>query len=210
MEMTGEYRIPASREAVWQALNDPDVLKQCIPGCDEIEKTSDTEFSAKVTAKVGPVKAKFSGDVKLSDMDPPNGYTISGEGTGGAAGFAKGGAKVALTEDGNETILTYDVNATVGGKLAQIGSRLIDSTSKKMANEFFGKLAEVVGEPSSDTASAPTADASDGDTAAAPAPAAPTPADRPVTTEPKKGLPPMVWVGGVIVLVLIALWAFQQ
>ena len=111
---------------MWQALNDPEVLKQCIPGCDEIEKTSDTEFSAKVTAKVGPVKAKFSGAVTLSDMDPPNGYTISGEGTGGAAGFAKGGAKVALAEYGSDTILTYDVNATVGGKLAQIGSRLID------------------------------------------------------------------------------------
>jgi len=227
MEMTGEYRIPASREAVWQALNDPDILKQCIPGCDEIEKTSDTEFSAKVTAKVGPVKAKFSGAVTLSDMDPPNGYTISGEGTGGAAGFAKGGAKVALAEDGSDTILTYDVNATVGGKLAQIGSRLIDSTSKKMANEFFGKFAEVVGGPASSDAPAgpeaptpadrpattekagtpPTEDApAQGD--ATPAP--PSPADRPAATESKKGLPPMVWVGGVIVLVLIALWAFQQ
>jgi len=211
MEMTGEYRIPASRDAVWQALNDPDVLKQCIPGCDEIEKSSDTEFSAKVTAKVGPVKAKFSGAVTLSDIDPPNGYTISGEGTGGAAGFAKGGAKVALAEDGNETILTYDVNATVGGKLAQIGSRLIDSTSKKMANEFFGKFAEVVGEQSANEAPAaaeePVVEAA---SAAIPAaPQAPAPADRPDIGD-KKGLPPMVWVGGVIVLVLIALWAFQQ
>lgn len=227
MEMTGEYRIPASREAVWQALNDPEVLKQCIPGCDEIEKTSDTEFNAKVTAKVGPVKAKFSGAVTLSDMDPPNGYTISGEGTGGAAGFAKGGAKVALAEDGSDTILTYDVNATVGGKLAQIGSRLIDSTSKKMANEFFGKFAEIVGGPSSDDASpapdAPspadrpvtTEKAGSPPTEDVPAqedatPTPPTPADRPATSESKKGLPPMVWVGGVIVLVLIALWAFQQ
>lgn len=145
MDMTGEYRIPASREAVWKALNDIDVLKQCIPGCDEIEKKSDTEFSAKVTAKVGPVKAKFGGNVTMSDLDPPNGYTISGEGAGGAAGFAKGGAKVALTEDGGETVLSYTVNATVGGKLAQIGSRLIDSTAKKMANQFFAKFAEVVG-----------------------------------------------------------------
>ena len=145
MDMTGEYRIPASREAVWKALNDIDVLKQCIPGCDEIEQKSDTEFSAKVTAKVGPVKAKFGGNVTMSDLDPPNGYTISGEGTGGAAGFAKGGAKVALTEDGGETVLTYTVNATVGGKLAQIGSRLIDSTAKKMAGQFFAKFAEVVG-----------------------------------------------------------------
>lgn len=207
MEMTGEYRIPASREAVWQALNDPEILKQCIPGCDEIEKTSDTEFSAKVTAKVGPVKAKFSGAVTLSDMDPPNGYTISGEGTGGAAGFAKGGAKVALAEDGSDTILTYDVNATVGGKLAQIGSRLIDSTSKKMANEFFGKFAEVVGGQSADVAPEPAEETA---SAAIPAaPDAPTPEDR-LDTEQKKGLPPMVWVGGVILLVLIALWAFQQ
>lgn len=146
MDMTGEYRIPASRETVWQALNDPDVLKQCIPGCEEIDKKSDTEFSAKVTAKVGPVKAKFGGDVTLSDLDPPNGYTISGQGTGGAAGFAKGGAKVDLAEDGGETVLSYTVNATVGGKLAQIGSRLIDSTAKKMANQFFSKFAEVVGD----------------------------------------------------------------
>jgi carbon monoxide dehydrogenase subunit G len=145
MDMTGEYRIPAPREAVWKALNDPDVLKECIPGCDEIDKKSDTEFSAKVTAKVGPVKAKFGGDVTLSELDPPNGYTISGQGTGGAAGFAKGGAKVSLAEDGGETVLSYTVNATVGGKLAQIGSRLIDSTAKKMAGQFFSKFAEVVG-----------------------------------------------------------------
>ena len=145
MDMTGEYHIPASRETVWKALNDPDVLKQCIPGCEELEKKSDTEFAAKVTAKVGPVKAKFGGAVTMSDLDPPNGYTISGEGTGGAAGFAKGGAKVALTEDGGVTVLSYTVNATVGGKLAQIGSRLIDSTAKKMANDFFAKFAEVVG-----------------------------------------------------------------
>lgn len=145
MDMTGEYRIPASRETVWKALNDTDVLKQCIPGCDEIEKKSDTEFSAKVTAKVGPVKAKFGGNVQMTDLDPPNGYTISGEGTGGAAGFAKGGAQVTLTEDGSDTILSYTVNATVGGKLAQIGSRLIDSTAKKMASQFFANFAEVVG-----------------------------------------------------------------
>jgi carbon monoxide dehydrogenase subunit G len=141
MDMTGEYRIPAPREAVWKALNDPEVLKQCIPGCDELEKKSDTEYAAKVTAKVGPVKAKFGGNVTMSDLDPPSSYTISGEGSGGAAGFAKGGAKVRLTEDGGATVLSYTVNATVGGKLAQIGSRLIDSTAKKMANDFFGKFA---------------------------------------------------------------------
>lgn len=152
MDMTGEYRIPASREAVWQALNDPEVLKLCIPGCEEIDKKSDTEFSAKVTAKVGPVKAKFAGNVTMSDLDPPNGYTISGQGTGGAAGFAKGGAKVDLAEAGGETVLSYTVNATVGGKLAQIGSRLIDSTAKKMASQFFAKFAEVVGDGAKETA----------------------------------------------------------
>ena len=203
MEMTGEYKIPAPREAVWQALNDPDVLKQCIPGCDEIEKTSDTEFAAKVTAKVGPVKAKFNGAVTLSDIDPPNGYTISGEGTGGAAGFAKGGAEVKLQEDGADTLLSYSVNATVGGKLAQIGSRLIDSTAKKMANEFFGKFAEVVGGPAEPEAETPSE--------TPPAESAPTAAAPTVdAAEEKKGLSPMVWVGAVIVVLLIAMWVFQQ
>ena len=145
MKMSGEELIPARRERVWAALNDPEVLKQAIAGCESIEKTSPTNLEATVVAKVGPVKAKFGGAVTMSDLDPPNGYTISGEGTGGAAGFAKGGAKVALTEDGGVTVLSYTVNATVGGKLAQIGSRLIDSTAKKMANDFFAKFAEVVG-----------------------------------------------------------------
>ena len=146
MDMTGEFYIPAPREIVWAALNDPNILKQCIPGCNEIEKHSETELSAKVTAKVGPVKAKFGGKVTLSDVNPPNGYTITGEGAGGAAGFAKGGAKVSLEEDGEGTLLKYTAKATVGGKLAQIGSRLIDSTAKKIANEFFDKFAKVVGD----------------------------------------------------------------
>ena len=135
--MSGEYVIPAPRKDVWVALNDPEILKQCIPGCESVDKTSDTEFEAKVTAKVGPVRAKFTGKVTLSDINPPNGYTISGEGSGGAAGFAKGGAKVSLSDDPEGTKLSYSVDATVGGKLAQIGSRLIDSTAKKMANDFF-------------------------------------------------------------------------
>src|SRR5689334_19661429 len=152
MDMNGEYRIGAPRPKVWEALNDPEILKQCIPGCEEIAKTSDTEFTAKVVAKVGPVKAKFGGKVTLSDLDPPNGYTISGEGSGGAAGFGKGGAKVHLTDDagGEVTVLNYTAHASVGGKLAQIGSRLIDSTARKMADDFFAKFTEVVG-------SAPTA-----------------------------------------------------
>ena len=145
MDMTGECTIAATRQQVWDALNDPEILKQCIPGCESVDKTSETSFSAKVTAKVGPVKAKFTGDVTLSDLDPPNGYTISGEGKGGGAGFAKGGAEVKLTDaEGGGTTLSYVVNAQVGGKLAQIGSRLIDSTSKKMAGEFFKTFREVV------------------------------------------------------------------
>jgi hypothetical protein len=140
MEMQGERRIPAPRQAVWVRLNDPEILKQCIPGCQEVEKTSDTEFTAKVRAKVGPVSANFTGKVTLTDLNPPQGYTISGEGQGGVAGFAKGSAKVDLDEEGSETVLRYAVQAQVGGKLAQIGSRLIDGTARKMADEFFGKF----------------------------------------------------------------------
>ena len=145
MDMSGEYRIPAPRQKVWEALNDPEILGQCLPGCESIEKTSETEMTAVVTAKVGPVKAKFTGEVKLSDMDPPNGYTLSGEGKGGVAGFARGEAKVSLSDEGDDTILIYNVNAKVGGKLAQVGARLIDGTAKKMADDFFGTFCEVVG-----------------------------------------------------------------
>jgi carbon monoxide dehydrogenase subunit G len=145
MEMTGEFRIPARRERVWEALNDPEMLKRAIPGCETIEKITDTEFTAKVIAKVGPVKATFGGKVNLSDLDPPRAYTISGEGTGGVAGFAKGSAKVNLDEeDGDATRLRYAVQAHVGGKLAQIGSRLIDATSRKMADDFFGRFVEAI------------------------------------------------------------------
>ena len=141
MELTGEYRIGASRQEVWDALNDPAVLKECIPGCQELEKASDTEMSAVVVSKVGPVKATFKGEVKLENLKPPESYSINGEGKGGVAGFAKGGADVELIEEGNETILRYSANAQVGGKLAQLGSRLINSTAKKMADDFFGKFA---------------------------------------------------------------------
>lgn len=148
MDMSGEYRIPATRETVWAALNDPVVLKECIPGCESLEKTSETDMAAVVTMKVGPVKAKFKGAVTLSDLDPPKSYKISGEGKGGAAGFAKGGADITLTEDGPETILNYTAKAQVGGKLAQLGSRMIDSTAKRIADEFFQNFAEKVGSAS--------------------------------------------------------------
>jgi carbon monoxide dehydrogenase subunit G len=144
MEMTGEYVIPASRAAVWAALNDVEVLKAAIPGCDEIKRLSDTEIEATVTAKIGPVKASFRGLVTLSDLDPPNGYRIRGEGKGGAAGFAKGGAKVRLEDVEGGTRLSYIVDAAVGGKIAQIGGRLIDSAAKKLADSFFAELSRLV------------------------------------------------------------------
>jgi carbon monoxide dehydrogenase subunit G len=147
MDLTGEYRIAASRERVWEALNDPEILKASIPGCSDLQAGGDNSFTATVTAKVGPVKAKFQGQVTLSDMDPPNGYTIQGEGKGGAAGFAKGGAKVTLVADGDDTLLRYEVNANVGGKLAQIGSRLIDGTAKKLSGEFFTTFSELAAGP---------------------------------------------------------------
>ena len=144
MDMSGEERIAAPRDAVWAALNDPEILKACIPGCQSLTMTSPTALEATVKIKIGPVSASFSGEVTLSNLNPPESYTISGEGKGGIAGFAKGGADVRLTEDGDGTILAYDVKAQIGGKLAQLGSRLIDSTSKKLANQFFTDLAAKV------------------------------------------------------------------
>jgi len=152
MEMSGEYRIPADRETVWNALNDPDVLRACIPGCQELEQTSDTSFSATVKAKVGPVSATFKGEVQLEDINPPAGYRIQGEGKGGVAGFAKGGANVHLADEGADTVLTYDADAKIGGKLAQIGSRLVAGTARKLADQFFSNFAEHVA-PGSQTAS---------------------------------------------------------
>src|SRR5262245_32326345 len=199
MDLTGESRIAARREAVWKALNDPEILKQSIPGCDEIQKLSDTEMTAKVTARVGPVKASFSGKVTLSDLDPPNGYKISGEGQGGVAGFAKGSADVRLKPDeaGADTILTYAAPAAVGGKLAQIGSRLIEGTSKQMADQFFGKFAEIVSGGAAPSAAPPAA--------AAPPPTAPASAAPPAA---KRGLSPVVWVSGLIAIVVILLLIF--
>jgi len=194
MELNGEYRIPAPREAVWKALNDADVLKQCIPGCESVEKTSDTEFNAKVRAKIGPVSAGFTGKVTLSDLDPPNGYKISGEGQGGVAGFAKGGADVRLKPDesGAGTILTYAVQANVGGKIAQIGSRLVEGTARSMADQFFGKLAEIVVQQSG----------------GAPAAAAPAAAATPAPGAAQAGLSPRVWVTLLIAIVALLLLYF--
>ena len=141
VDMQGEERIEAPIAKVWAALNDPDVLKACIPGCESLEKKSDTQLAATVALKIGPIKARFAGEVELQNLKPPHSYTIAGEGKGGIAGFAKGGADVVLKEEGaDSTLLTYTAKADVGGKIAQLGSRLIQSTSKKLAGQFFSEF----------------------------------------------------------------------
>jgi uncharacterized protein len=144
MKITGETLIPAPREAVWQALNDPVVLRQAIPGCESLERTADNEFKATVSSKIGPIAARFNGNVKLSDLDPPNGYTLTGSGNGGAAGTAKGVAKVRLEPAQGGTMLIYDVDAQIAGKLAQIGSRVIEAAAKMLAGQFFDRLGKAV------------------------------------------------------------------
>jgi carbon monoxide dehydrogenase subunit G len=212
MEMTGEYRIPAPRPTVWSALNDPAVLQSCIPGCESLERGAENEFKATVRAKVGPVSARFSGKVTLSDFDPPKSYRISGEGQGGAAGFAKGGAVVNLEEDGAGTILRYTADAQVGGKLAQIGSRLIDGTAKKLADEFFEAFATKVG------AMAPPAASGAAEAAAATAVSAGVPASEAVQAEVARPAEPLTargaatrWIaiGGVAVLAVVAWFVFR-
>jgi carbon monoxide dehydrogenase subunit G len=148
MQMNESQLVPASQDKVWAALNDPAVLAKCIPGCQKLELTGPNEMTATVVIKVGPVKASFSGKVTISDIDAPNGYRISGEGSGGVAGFAKGGATVTLTAEGpDSTLLNYAVDAQIGGKLAQLGGRLIDATAKKLAGEFFEKFAAELAPP---------------------------------------------------------------
>jgi carbon monoxide dehydrogenase subunit G len=208
MDMTGEYRIAAPRQKVWEALNDPEILKQSIPGCEEINKLSDTEMTAKVTAKVGPVKAKFGGKVTLSDLDPPNGYRISGEGSGGAAGFAKGGAQVRLADDGAGTLLSYTVEAHVGGKLAQIGSRLIDATARKMADDFFARFAAIVGGPAPAEAPAPAVEAPAAEAPRAAPPAAPVPPPPSSARAEAKRMSPMIWIPVLAALVALLLYFF--
>ncbi len=144
MEMTGEQLIPLAQAEVWRGLNDPEILKQCITGCDSIVLSGDNEYKVSMTAAVGPVKAKFAGKMAITDMNPPNSYALAFEGSGGAAGFAKGSATVTLTQDGGQTKMVYTAKANIGGKLAQIGSRLIDGVAKKQADDFFAKFAAAV------------------------------------------------------------------
>ena len=202
MDMSGERRIPAPRQKVWEALNDPEMLKACIPGCTSMEKVGDNELKAAAALKIGPISAKFSGKVTLSDIDPPNGYTITGEGAGGVAGFAKGGAPVKLTDDGDANLLTYEVKAQVGGKIAQLGARLIDATAKQMSDQFFDRFTtaltpEPVAEPVA--VETPTlTHKTDADLK--PVPPLPVTALVPRTIF---GLPPIAWGGIVIALVIL-------
>lgn len=228
MDMTGEYRIAAPRQKVWDALNDPEILKQAIPGCETITKHSDTEMSATVRAKVGPVSARFGGKVTISDRDPPNSYKIMGEGTGGPAGFAKGGATVKLSDDGDATKLSYVVEANVGGKLAQIGSRLIDATARQMADNFFSKFAQIVAASSAPAAAAsaatPMANAGaaadappvavavnappSGGSVEMPPPSPAPPAD--AAAGARGGLSPTVWIAALAVVVIVLLYIFTR
>jgi carbon monoxide dehydrogenase subunit G len=227
MDMTGERRIPAPRLTVWEALNNPEVLKASIPGCESLEKLDDDQMKATASVKVGPISARFTGKVQLTDIDPPNGYRISGEGQGGVAGFAKGGANVALTDDGADTLLSYQVNAQVGGKLAQLGGRLIDATAKQMADAFFDRFSKQVQAMSPpmdrpvdhavDHAPSPVA----GRAAASPAMAEPiavaTYSPGASTSPPSSisiwsliprepfGLPVAAWIGGGIFLIMVLL-----
>lgn len=146
MELTDEIRISAPRDVVYRALNDPEILKDCIPGCEELTQKSPTELEAKVVLKIGPVKARFAGEVTLDTANAPEGFSLAGEGKGGAAGFAKGGADVTLSEEGGETVLSYTAKVDIGGKIAQLGSRLIAGTAKKLSGKFFTRFGEIVSE----------------------------------------------------------------
>jgi len=208
MDMSGERRIPAPRQKVWEGLNDPNVLKVSIPGLETLEKVSDTEFKATAAIKIGPIAARFNGRVQLSDIDPLRGYTISGEGQGGVAGFAKGGAKVNLADDGpGATVLTYAVQAQVGGKMAQLGARLIDSTAKSLADQFFNNLTRELTErmgvsPERVFPSAPSEAVIPVSPAAVPR--APVDMWSMIPTEPL-GYPLAAWIGGAIWLCILFL-----
>ena len=201
MDMTGERRIPAPRQRVWDGLNDPEVLRAAIPGCKTLEKVSDHDLKATAGVKIGPISASFTGKVQLLDLDPPNSYRIQGEGQGGVAGFANGGATVHLSDDGDFTLLKYEVKAQVGGKIAQLGTRLIDATAKQMADQFFDRFSAEV--------SAPVETAADGPVGAIaaltqpPGPSAPAAVNlwSMIPKEPG-GYPLVFWIGSVLFLII--------
>jgi carbon monoxide dehydrogenase subunit G len=207
MDMTGERRIPAPRQTVWEALNNPEVLKASIPGCESLEKLDDDQMKATAAVKVGPISARFSGKVQLTDINAPSSYRISGEGQGGVAGFAKGGANVALTDDGADTLLSYQVNAQVGGKLAQLGGRLIDATAKQMADAFFDRFSKQVQAMSpgaADSYTEPTQSSTEPAQVPAEGPPATVSVWSMIPREPF-GLPIVAWVGGGIFAIMVLL-----
>jgi len=195
MEMTGEQLIPASQQDTWTALNDPEVLKACVPGCESITRVNDNEYQVQMTARVGPVSAKFRGRLSLFDIKPPTSYSLAFEGQGGAAGFAKGAAQVRLAPEGNKTRLAYDVKANVGGKLAQIGSRLIDAAAKKVADEFFQNFTKRMTSSEDTTVVMPAVDAPEGAAAS----------DRPMPSVSNTTL--IFFAAGALVVVIVALVA---
>jgi uncharacterized protein len=201
MRMTGEQRIAAPRERVWAALNDPEVLRQCIPGCKSLEKEADDRLRATVEIKIGPIGAKFDGAVTLTELNPPQSYTITGQGQGGTVGTAKGGAKVRLAEAGNDTVLSYEVEAEVGGRLAQLGGPIVDATAKQLAGRFFRQFGEVVEGPtvSAAQATAPSSFASTpAPSTAASVPQISVPAPVPAVREGT----PWAWIATVVLALL--------
>ncbi|MGZ5998123.1 MAG: CoxG family protein [Rhizomicrobium sp.] len=193
MDFTGRYVIAAAPQKVWEGLNDPTILKTCIPGCEQLDKTSPTDFIATARLKIGPLSATFKGKVSLSELDPPHRCRLSGEGQGGVAGFAKGDAEVVLTPEGSGTVLSYTAKASVGGKLAQIGQRLIDGAAKQIADDFFKRFAATLELPTLSP---------DPEVEAVPAKAPQT------VVEPRAGLSPAIWVGALIVAIVILLLLF--
>jgi carbon monoxide dehydrogenase subunit G len=208
MEFQGRYQIPAAPELVWAGLNDPEILKACIPGCEEIAKTSPTEFLATATLKIGPVKARFKGKVALSELDPPKRCVLSGEGQGGMAGFAKGSAEVLLALDGSGTSLTYTAHANVGGKLAQIGQRLIDGAARQIADDFFGRFAAVLSAAAAETA-APEPALESEDDARPSLRTTPSVHAQSEAVPRREGVSPEIWVVGLIGVVVILLLLFS-
>jgi carbon monoxide dehydrogenase subunit G len=198
MEFTGRYLVPAPPETVWAALNDPEILKQCVPGCEELEKTDPTHFRATAVLKIGPVRATFKANLALDDLDPPKRCTLKGEGQGGVAGFARGEAQVLLEPEPGGTALSYSASATIGGKLAQIGQRLIDGAAKQIADDFFTRFSAAV-------ASAPPASE---ELAVLPESSANTSLEPEAEEKSRAGLAPEVWVVGLIGVIVILLVLF--